>query len=90
MMKLLGRTGLHVSPLCFGTMSFGGDADEATSSDLYKVTREVGINFYDCADVYNGGQSEEILGRLIAHERDEIILTTKCHGPMGEGPNARG
>ncbi|MEM7189451.1 MAG: aldo/keto reductase [Pseudomonadota bacterium] len=90
MYKLLGRTGIRVSPLCFGTMSFGGDADEETSAALYKTTREAGINFYDCADVYVGGRSEEILGRLIAHERDQIVLTTKCHGPMGDGPNDRG
>lgn len=89
-MKLLGRTGIHVSPLCFGTMSFGGDADEAMSAELYRATRDAGINFYDCADVYVGGRSEEILGKLVSHERDEIVLTTKCHGPMGDGPNNRG
>ena len=89
-MKLLGRTGIQVSPLCFGTMSFGGDADEAASAELYKAVRDKGINFLDCADVYVGGRSEEILGRLIAHERDQIVLTTKCHGPMGDGPNDGG
>lgn len=88
--KLLGRTGIHVSELCFGTMSFGGDADEATSAQLYKAVRDVGINFLDCADAYQKGLSEEILGRLIAHERDEVVITTKCHGPMGPGPNDRG
>ena len=87
---LLGRTGIKVSPLCFGTMSFGGDADEATSGDLYKAARDAGINFFDCADVYVGGRSEEILGKLIAHERDDIVLTTKVHGPMGEDVNAGG
>lgn len=88
--KLLGRTGLRVSPLCFGTMCFGGDADEATSAGLYKTVRERGINFLDCADVYAKGRAEEILGRLMAHERDALIVTTKCHGPMGDDPNARG
>ncbi|MEM9138591.1 MAG: aldo/keto reductase [Pseudomonadota bacterium] len=90
MMTRLGRTGIHVSRLCFGTMSFGGDADEETSGALYKASRDSGINFYDCADVYVGGRSEEILGRLIAHERDQIVLTTKCHGKMGEGVNDGG
>lgn len=89
-MKLLGRTGLRVSPVCFGTMSFGGDADEATSADLYKAARDKGLNFFDCADAYNGGRSEEILGQLMAHERDQLIVTTKCHGTMGPGPNDGG
>lgn len=88
--KLLGRTGVHVSELCFGTMSFGGDADEAMSAALYAACRDAGITFFDCANVYSGGLSEEILGRLVAHERDEIILTSKVFGPMGDGPNARG
>lgn len=78
----LGRTGLKVSQLCFGTMSFGGDADEAESGRLYAACREAGIDFFDCANVYNRGQSEEILGKLIAHERDEITLTSKCAMPV--------
>ena len=89
-MKLLGRTGLRVSPLCFGTMSFGGDADEAESARLYGAVRERGINFLDCADAYGKGRSEQILGRLMAHERDALIVTTKCWGPMGADPNMRG
>ena len=88
--KLLGRTGLRVSPLCFGTMSFGGDADEAESARLYAAVRERGINFLDCADAYGQGRAEEILGRLMAHERDRLIVTTKCWGPMGADPNTRG
>lgn len=88
--KLLGRTGLRVSPLCFGTMSFGGDADAAGSARLYAAVRERGINFLDCADTYQKGRAEEILGGLMAHERDELIVTTKCHQPMGDDPNAQG
>ncbi len=87
---LLGRTGLRVSPLCYGTMAFGGDADEATSAEMYKAVRERGINFLDCADVYQRGRAEEILGGLMAHERDELVITTKCHGAMGPGPNDGG
>jgi aryl-alcohol dehydrogenase-like predicted oxidoreductase len=88
--KPLGRTGLQVSELCFGTMSFGGDADEATSASMYKATRDAGINFYDCADQYNKGRSEEILGRLMKGHREDLILTTKCFNPMTEDINARG
>lgn len=89
-MKLLGRTGIKVSPFCFGTMSFGGDADDQGSSALYKAVREAGINFLDCADAYQKGRAEEILGRLMAHERDQLVITTKCHGHMGPGVNDGG
>jgi len=88
--RTLGRTGVQVSRLCFGTMSFGGDADETASAAMFHRCREVGINFFDTADVYNGGRSEEILGKLIADCRDEIILTSKVHFPMSEDVNARG
>lgn len=88
--KNLGRTGVKVSELCFGTMSFGGDADEETSAQMYQRCREVGINFFDCANVYVGGRSEEILGKLIANEREEVIITSKVYFPTGDDPNARG
>lgn len=91
-MRWLGRTGVQVSQLCYGTMSFGGDADEAESGRIYAACRDAGINFFDCADMYNGGKAEEILGRLIAHERDEIVLTSKVALTVGKDPdiNARG
>ncbi|TAJ40966.1 MAG: aldo/keto reductase [Reyranella sp.] len=88
--KLLGRTGVSVSELCFGTMSFGGDADEATSAAMYKAVRDAGINFFDCADEYNKGKSEEILGRLAKGDRDNLVLTTKCFSPQSDDINARG
>ena len=88
--RLLGRTGVKVSPLCFGVMSFGGDADEQTSAAMYRLCREHGINFFDTANVYSRGRSEEILGRLIADERDEIVLTSKVNGSMGADVNQRG
>ena len=88
--NLLGRTGIRVSELCFGTMSFGGDADEAVSAAMYKACRDAGINFFDCADQYNEGKSEEILGRLIKGHRENLVITTKCYYPMGEDLNARG
>ena len=76
-MPLLGRTGVEVSPLCFGTMSFGGDADEAMSERLYRRCRDAGVNFFDCANVYAGGASETILGKLMSGERDELVITSK-------------
>ncbi|NQW53274.1 MAG: aldo/keto reductase [Rhodospirillales bacterium] len=88
--KLLGRTGISVSELCFGTMSFGGDADEATSASMYKAVRDAGINFFDTANEYNKGKSEEILGRLAKDHRDELVLTTKCFNKTGPDVNAGG
>ena len=88
--RLLGRTGLKVSPLCLGTMSFGGDADEEAAAAMYVAARDRGINFFDCADAYNKGRAEEALGRLMAHERDDLIVTTKCFNPMGPDVNATG
>jgi aryl-alcohol dehydrogenase-like predicted oxidoreductase len=71
-------------------MSFGGDADEATSAALYAKCREAGINFFDCANTYGRGGAETILGRLIAHERDEVVITTKVGFPMRDGQNGAG
>ena len=88
--RTLGKTGVQVSSLCFGTMSFGGDADETTSAAMFHRCRDVGINFFDTANVYNNGRSEEILGRLIADCRDELVLASKVNGRMGEDINARG
>jgi aryl-alcohol dehydrogenase-like predicted oxidoreductase len=88
--KPLGRTGVQVSELCFGTMSFGGDADEATSAQMYKACRDAGINFFDCADQYNKGKAEEILGRLVNGHRDSLVITTKCYNPSSEDINDRG
>jgi len=87
---LLGRTGVEVSRLCFGTMSFGGDADEATSAAMFRACRDAGINFFDTANIYSQGRSEEILGRLIQGCRDELVITSKVHGPMGDDRNSRG
>ena len=88
--RLLGKTGVQVSSLCFGTMSFGGDADEETSSAMYRRCRDAGINIFDCANSYAGGRSEQILGKLIAPHRDEIVLTSKVFFPVGTDINARG
>jgi aryl-alcohol dehydrogenase-like predicted oxidoreductase len=88
--RWLGRTGVKVSSLCLGTMSFGGDSDDAASAALFRRAREAGINIFDCANVYNGGRSEEILGRLVEGCRDEIVLATKAYFPSSEDVNARG
>ena len=101
-MRPLGRSGLFVSELCLGTMTFGGSEgfwgqigrlgqDEADG--LLKTALDAGINFIDTANVYAGGMSERILGQALKNlgvPRDEVVIATKVLGPMGEGPNARG
>ncbi len=88
--RVLGSTGMRVSRLCLGTMAFGDAADEATSQALYHRAREAGVNFFDCANVYSAGRAEEILGQLIAPERNQVVVTTKVGFPMGSDPNAQG
>ena len=88
--RTVGKTGIQVSSLCFGTMSFGGNADEETSKAMFQRCREVGINFFDTANVYSQGRSEEILGECLADCRDEMVITTKVFYPMGKDMNARG
>jgi aryl-alcohol dehydrogenase-like predicted oxidoreductase len=96
----LGNTGLKVSRLCVGCMSFGvpergphpWSLDEGRSRPLIKQALEAGINFFDTANVYSDGTSEEIVGRALKDfaRRDEVVLATKVHGAMGPGPNQRG
>ena len=88
--KLLGKTGVEVSELCLGTMAFGGAADKKESSKMFNVCRDAGINFFDCANVYEKGLSEKILGELISDSRDQVIITSKVYFPMGKDVNARG
>ncbi len=88
--RFLGNTGVRVSELCFGTMSFGAEADPDTSAAMFRRCREAGVNFFDTADLYSDGRSEEILGELIQGCRDEIVLATKAYFPTGNGPNERG
>lgn len=88
--RRLGRSGLKVSPLCLGTMMFGGPTEEDVAGRITARAREAGINFIDTADVYNDGRSEEITGRLIRGERDWWVLATKLANPTGQGPNDRG
>ncbi len=88
--RSLGRSGLKVSPLCLGTMMFGGPTDEATSHRIVARAREQGINFIDTADAYNGGASEEVVGRAIAADRAWWVVATKLANPTGNGPNGVG
>lgn len=93
----LGRTGLKVTNLCMGTMTFGNQADEKTSFAIMDKALDAGVNFYDTADVYplgggsaNVGATEEIVGNWLKGKRDKVVLATKCHGAMGSGANEQG
>ncbi|HPW18532.1 MAG TPA: aldo/keto reductase [Candidatus Aminicenantes bacterium] len=88
--KFLGKTGVRVSTLAYGTMSFGGDADEAMSGALFKACREAGVNLFDCADMYAGGRSEEILGRLVKGCREEVLITSKVYFATSPDVNGMG
>jgi aryl-alcohol dehydrogenase-like predicted oxidoreductase len=96
--KQLGRTGLLVSELCFGTMTFGGKGfwkaigrlPQDAADDLVAQALDAGINFIDTANVYSEGESEKILGKALGKRRKDIVLATKVLGPMGPGPNDTG
>jgi aryl-alcohol dehydrogenase-like predicted oxidoreductase len=88
----LGRTGVSVSKLCLGTMMFGawGNPDHAESIRIIHAALDAGINFVDTADIYSQGESEEIVAKALKGRRDDIVLATKVHMQMGDGPNRRG
>jgi len=88
--KKLGNTGLKVSSLCLGTMTFGDGADKDMCNRMYTLSRDKGINFFDCANVYANGESEKILGQLVQSHRSEVILSTKAYYPTGSNINDRG
>jgi aryl-alcohol dehydrogenase-like predicted oxidoreductase len=91
--RILGRTGVKVSPLCLGAMMFGawGNPDHDDSIRIIHRALDAGINFIDTADVYSAGESEEIVGKALAGgRRDDVVLATKFHGAMGDDPNQRG
>lgn len=99
--RQLGRTGLYVSELCLGTMTFGGEGfwkaigqlDQEAATGLIRTALEHGVNFVDTADVYSEGRSEEMTGQAIRDlglKRSDVVVATKVYGSMGEGPNDRG
>jgi aryl-alcohol dehydrogenase-like predicted oxidoreductase len=88
--RRLGRTGLVVSRLALGTMTFGDRTDEADARQIFDEAVEAGVNFVDTADTYAGGASEEITGRLLKGVRDRFVLATKLANVIGKGPNERG
>jgi aryl-alcohol dehydrogenase-like predicted oxidoreductase len=90
--RTLGRTGVKVSPLCLGTMNFPTPSGAKESIEIINRALDGGINFIDTANVYNGGESEKIVGRALKENgrRDEVVLATKVFGVVGEGPNENG
>lgn len=90
--RTLGRTGVKVSPLCLGAMNFGGATTEEESGEIINLALDAGINFMDTANVYNGGESERVLGNALRDNgrRDEVFLATKVFVQMGDGPNDGG
>ena len=96
--RRFGNTGIYVSELCFGAMTFGGIGlfqaigalGQAEANTLVHRSLDAGINFFDTANVYSVGQSEEMLGRALGARRPDVIVATKVHGRMGEGPNQIG
>ena len=97
-MRFLGNTGIKVSEICFGAMTFGGrsfwkiigEVGQKEATDIVNTAIEGGINFFDTADVYSEGMSEEILGKALGSNRKNIILATKVRGRTGKGPNEIG
>lgn len=89
--RYLGRTGLKVSELCLGAMTFGRETDETTSNAIMDRFVEAGGNFIDTADVYTRGVSEDVVGKwLKSKQRDDLVIATKVRFPMGDGPNEVG
>jgi aryl-alcohol dehydrogenase-like predicted oxidoreductase len=91
--RLLGRSGLKVSKLCFGCMTFGnsqwgiGGVDERLATEMVAACFDHGLNFFDTADVYSHGESETLLGKALGSRRKEAVVATKVRGRMGKGPN---
>ena len=90
--RLLGRTGIKVSPYCLGAMMFGamGNPDHEETTRIIHQALDAGINFIDTADAYNQGESEEIVGEALKGRRDSVVLSTKVYHPMGKDPNQQG
>jgi aryl-alcohol dehydrogenase-like predicted oxidoreductase len=90
--RILGGTGIEVSAHCLGTMMFGeiGNPDHDECARILHAALDRGVNFVDTADMYSAGESEQIVGKALRGRRDDVVLATKVHFPMGEGPNRHG
>jgi aryl-alcohol dehydrogenase-like predicted oxidoreductase len=88
--RLLGRTGVRVSPLTLGTLNFGGPTPDEEAIRMVHRALDAGINVVDTANSYHGGRSEEVVGRALADRRSRVVLATKVHYATGDGPNDRG
>jgi len=91
-LRPFGRTGLHVAPIALGAMNFGGGTDAATAEKMLLTALDAGINMVDTADIYHAGESERIVGDVLARagRRNEVIIATKCGMLFGPGPNDTG
>ena len=88
--RLLGRTGVRVSPLCLGTLNFGGPTPDEEALRIVDAAIDAGVNFIDTANIYHGGRSEEAVGKALAGRRHRVVLATKVQGRVGDGPNDQG
>ncbi len=88
--RTLSKSGLKISRLSFGTMTFGSQTDDATAQRIVDTCFDAGINFFDTANVYNGGAAETIVGKTLKGRRDKVILATKVRGKMGDGADDHG
>ena len=88
--RRMGRTGLKVSEICLGTMTFGHGTDEAESVRMVDLAYDAGINFFDTADAYGSGESEILLGKALKGRRRDAVVATKFFNPTGPGPNDSG
>ena len=88
--RLLGRTGVRVSPLCLGTLNFGGPTSDDEAARIVAAALDAGINIVDTSDSYHAGRSEEAVGKSLSGRRDRVVLATKVHFPTGKGPNDGG
>jgi len=88
--RLLGRTGVRVSPLCLGTLNFGGPTPETEAVRMVHAALDAGVNLVDTANTYHGGESERVVGLAIRDRRQQVVLATKVHGRTGSGPNDAG
>jgi aryl-alcohol dehydrogenase-like predicted oxidoreductase len=88
--RRMGRSGLKVSEICLGTMTFGHGSDEAEAARIIGASMDAGVNFFDTADSYNAGVSETMLGKVLHGRRRQVVIATKVFNPVGPGPNDSG